>query len=171
MTTATTEPRTDVITAAHKRALRNADSIVFRLYQGQATIEANRDARHSSTGYDEKVTIHCGGARVNDCGRDHTYVPEDEQHRYSGFEMASSGIYDQKIRTLVDRISIGGTCTLLWTRSDNNMITLEKGIAVDHLLLQIRTPKKPNYPDVYLVRTFVGLDNSARMVKIDWNGA
>lgn len=169
MSDTTTAPLTDVITAAHKRALRHADSIVFRLYQGQATIEANLDARRSKTGFDEKVTINCGAARVNDLGREHTYVPEDEYHRYSGFEMAS-GIYNQAIRTLVDRISIGGTLTLLWTRSDNNDITREARIAVDHLHLQIRTPKNPNYPDCYLVRTFVGRDNSARMVKLDWKG-
>lgn len=119
----TTESRTEAITAQFKRALRHADSIVFRLYQGQATIEANRDAHRSPTGFNDKQVLHCGGPNVHDFEREHSWVPESEWHRYTGFHMEFSGIRgDQACRTLVDRLRVGGHAELHWLRGNSSEV-------------------------------------------------
>lgn len=172
----TTEPRNEPVTAQDKRALRHADSIVFRLYKGQATIEANLDAQRSPTGFEQKHLIYVGGAHVTDYSREHSYVPEKEWHRYSGFHMEHSGVrYNHPLRTLVDRLRIGGTASLHWIRGNSSPLTIEAGLVVDVLYLHITQPPmkaatKPPVTDVYMVDYSVSQDNSARMVKVDWNG-
>lgn len=165
-----TEPLSLPVTAQDKRALRNADSIVFRLYQGQATIEANRDGKHTRDGFDAKHTIYVGGAHVTDYSREQTYVPANEQHRYSGFHMEHSAQYSDTCRTLVERLRIGGTASLRWIRNNSSPLTQEAGLVMDELFLVVNHParetgKSPR-PDVYLVDTLVSRDNSARMVKV-----
>jgi hypothetical protein len=170
MTETTTAPRTDAITAAHKRALRHADRIIFRLWQGQATIEAYRDASHSTTGFEEKVTIDVGGARIVDYGRDNgAYVRMDEYHRFYAFHSEMSWKYAsiKTIRTLIDRIRIGGTLSLVWSRDAyRNEYAKNAALHVDTLHLVISHPKM-TAPDEYLVDFQVCADNSARMIQLD----
>lgn len=176
-TTTTTETRDEPITTIDKRALRHADRIVFRLYQGQATIEAYLEPRNprNSTGFEQKHTIYVGGTHVSDYGKTYSWVSAEDGHRYSGFHMESSSQFSPMVRTLIDRLRVGGHVALHWRRDNLNGPTRDAGIVVDDLFLHVtppaaKTAQVPAPPDVYMVRTFVGLDNSARMIQIDWNG-
>jgi hypothetical protein len=166
---ATTEPRTDVITASHKRALRNADSIVFELTSdGQAQIRAIKRAEYSTTGFDQTVTIYVGGARVSDYGKQTKHYPE--QHTYTAFHMEMNSSMDNTVRTLVNRVKIGGFMNLVWTRDNNNELLRHAGLHQDELRLVVSGPEKDGKlppADTYLVEIAVRQDNSARMIKRD----
>lgn len=164
-----TEPITDTVTAQQVKALKNADRVVFRLYKGQATVEAIMDASNprNSTGFEQQVIIYAGGVSVHDYAREHTHVPADEGHRYSGFEMFHSAQYSPQSVTLLGRIRTGATLRLYWVRANNNEILNDKGLVQDQLSLVI---EHNNKRETYLVAVRVGYDNSARMVKLDWNG-
>lgn len=169
----TTEPRREPITAQDKRALRHADSIVLRLYQGQATVEGYLRAGRSPNGFEQHHIIYAGGASITDYGRDHGHVPTDEWHRYTGFESLGSN-YDDKVRTLIDRMRIGSTLGLRWVRDNNSPLTSKAGLVVDQVLLVVNRPAanggKAPRPDVYLAETSCTLRNSARMIQLDGSG-
>lgn len=172
MTTTTTEPRTDVITAAHKRALRHADAICFDLLKdGQAQIRAilREDSRHNTTGFEQVVTIHCGGPRVQDYGRSTRHYPD--AHTYSAYHHEGVATMNDVVRTIVNRIKIGGFVNLVWTRDNNNDILRDANLHQDELRVVISGPEKDGKlppADTYLVEIAVTLDNSARMVMRDY---
>jgi hypothetical protein len=141
---ATTEPRTDVITASHKRALRNADSIVFELTSdGQAQIRAIKRAEYSTTGFDQTVTIYVGGARVSDYGKQTKHYPE--QHTYTAFHMEMNSSMDNTVRTLVNRVKIGGFMNLVWTRDNNNELLRHAGLHQDVALPSLWPAQCPKH--------------------------
>jgi hypothetical protein len=166
MTGTTTDPTTDIITAAHRRALRNADSVSFHLLDGQAFITAHLARENSRTGFDQSVDIMCGAARVTDYTRDHTSVPFDESHRYVGFQYGSHPAYNDVLRTLLDRIRVGCTLELHWLRNNNSESHTRVGYAHDELHLRIMPPHGKGRVEVYKVDEFFGPDNTARMVRV-----
>lgn len=154
-----TEPLTLPVEAAHLRALRNADSVVFRLYNGQATIEANRDARNTPDGFDAKSVIYAGGSLVMDYTNDRT-----GSTGFAAFHMEHSGPrYDVDLATLVGRIAKGDTLQLRWVRGNDSDLTRSLGIVRDELRLRIVKPS--GREESYLVTSSATLDNSARMVR------
>lgn len=171
-----TEPLTLPVTTADKRALRHANTIVVRLYKGQATLEAylRSDDRHNTTGFEQHHVIYCGDTVVTDYGRSHSYVPENEWHRYTGFASIGS-VFSNTIRTLVDRIRVGGTMSVRWVRDNASDVTRDAGLVVDQVYLRITAPAgksglTPNF-DEYLVAVSVSRRNSARMIQLDGSGA
>lgn len=164
MTDTTTAPLTDLVTAAQKRALVNADSVSFHLLDGQAKIVASKE--HGADGFPASVTIYCGAARVTDYGREHTSVPRDEAHRYVGFEYGSHPGYNDVLRTLISRIRPGCTLELHWIRSNNSESHNRVGYAHDELNLRITPPHGKGRVEVYKVDEFFGPDNTARMVRV-----
>lgn len=158
------------IESAQLRALRSADSVVFRLYQGQATIEANRDARNSPDGFDAKSVIYAGGERVSDytrTGDNDGYAMGNRRNGgrgYAAFHMEHSGPkYSRDLATLISRLAVGNTVKLEWVRGNDSELTREAGIVRDELRLVIVKGKRE---ESYLVESSATLDNSARMVRL-----
>ncbi len=153
-------PRVEPITRQDKRALASADSVVFRLYQGQATIEANLDAARSSTGFDEMHTIHCS-ASVLDYSAEGSTVREPAD--YQGFHMEHSGVkYNDDLRSIVSRIAVGDSVRLAWQVNSSGNLR-ESGWVRDELRLVLTNDKGKH--ETYIVDVQVGPDNTARMIK------
>lgn len=157
MTTTTTA---NVITAQDRRALRSADSVVFRLYQGQATIEAILRGRGTSTGFDQTHYVFASTS-VRDYSAE-TYCVEAEG--YTGFVMFHCGVgHNDRLATLVDALAIGSTVRLAWVRGNDNENNRSIGWVRDELSLIVTSAK--GKVSTFLVDVQVGPDNTARMVK------
>ena len=157
------------VSAQDKRALRHADSVVFRLWKGQATIEAIRDGRDTADGFDAKHILYVGAAHVADY---HPGVsPEPGQRHWAGFHMEHH--FNAKTRTLMDRLVVGGRVELHWVRNNTTEVVTEAGLVRDELYLHVLDrPGKtgtPARPAVYLVTFYVGYDNTARLIRLEWD--
>lgn len=149
----------ETVTAQHVRALKHADSIVFRHYEGQTTVEAHRDGAHTSTGFADVVTIYAEST-VTDYGRETSWQPADA---YTCFHMEHASQFAPVAATLVGRIAAGDTLRLEWIRDNNNDLTRAAGLHVDELRIVIT--KKNGKRETYTVDVQVSLDNSARMIR------
>lgn len=149
------------ITSEALRALRHADTIVFRLNDGQATIEASIDARNSRDGF-EHTSVSYVAHDVTDYERGRSDVPMSER-RYSGFVYMGSAKFDQVTQTLLTRIAKGDTVTLAWRYGNGVPVLRDVGYRTDDLRVLITKPS--GRVETYLVESSTGPDNSARMVK------
>jgi hypothetical protein len=153
------------IDASHIRALRNADSVVFRLYKGQATVEANMRAESSRDGFEHQTTIYADHA-VTDYERTDGYAMSDGPTQYSAFEMFHSGAkYSDELGSLVGRLAKGDVITLIWRRGAGSTEgTRNAGMIVDDL--QVRITKPSGKRETYLL-AYQACDpnSSARMVR------
>lgn len=158
----TTEPLVTPIDAQDRRALKHADSVLFRMHRGQATVEAVKRGENTHDGFEQKHTIFCAGtvtAYQRDASVDHGFTTDC----YSAFHSRQSAQFDPTLRTLLDRIRLGDTLTLAWTRGNDSENTRSIGWHRDELRLVITSDKGKR--EVYLVAVEVGPDNSARMVQ------
>lgn len=159
-----TTPLVLPIEATHIRALRNADSVVFRLYKGQATIEANRDADNSPDGFEHRTTIYTAHS-VTDYGRSDGSAMSDGPTQYTAFEMFHSGAeYNDELGTFVGRLAKGDTVKLMWRRgAGSSETTNNAGLVVDDLMVCITKPS--GRIETYLLSYQVSHDNTARMIR------
>jgi hypothetical protein len=142
----------------------HADSVVFRLHKGQATIEAYKDGRNTADGFEARHNIYAR-ATLRDYSADHYYVEPADLPRFNGFVIKHSGVrFNDDLRTLIGRLGIGDTVTLAWTRGNNNENNRGIGWSRDELRLIIAKPKGKT--ESYLVDVNVGPDNSARMITL-----
>lgn len=161
MTAATTEALVIPVTAQDRRALRHADSVVFRLYKGQATVEATLRGDRSTCGFDQTHSVYAD-ASVRDYSASHYAVGTEG---YTGFVMFHSGVaYNDTLATLVDAMAVGSTLRLEWTRGNDNENNRQVGWVRDELRLVVTGAKGKTQS--FLVDVQVGPDNTARMVKI-----
>ena len=176
MTDTTTEILDLPLEAHHVKALKNADWITFRGYQGQATVEAGLREEHSPTGFEQRTTVYCGPTQVEDYSKgNEEWVRERVRtHGYSCFTMIHASKFCPPIQTIVRRLKAGQRLQLRWVRS-NNTDTLDKyGLVHDELRLVVLTAVKAKYDglpitwtrDEYNIDEFVGEDNSARYCRI-----
>lgn len=148
------------VSAQDRRALRSADSVVFRLYQGQATVEGTLRGDKTSSGYDQTHTVFAETS-VRDYSAEHYAVGAEG---YTGFVMFHSGVaYNAVLSTLVDAMALGSTLRLEWTRGNDNENNRQVGWVRDELRLVVTSPK--GKVSTHLVDVQVGPDNTARMVK------
>jgi hypothetical protein len=158
MTTATAFSRP--VSAQDRRALRSADSVVFRLYQGQATVEANLRGDRTSNGFDQKHTVFAETS-VRDYSAEHYAVGAEG---YTGFVMFHSGVrYNPVLDTLVEAMAPGSMLRLEWTRGNDNENNRQVGWVRDELRMVVISAK--GKVSTFLVDVQVGPDNTARMVK------
>lgn len=154
------ETITAAITAAQARALRNADTITFHHRDGVGYIRAHKDARNSDTGFDQVVEIPARMSLIQDYSKEHSH---GEPFDYDAFHSEHSAQFDGVTRTIVKALRPGREFVLEWWRDNRSPVTEQQGVVVDALRIRVGVDGKP--ADTYLVDTFVGLDNSARMVR------
>lgn len=148
-----TSTTSTTVTAAQTRALRHADSICFDTDQ----IRAIRRADNSSTGFEETVTIPVALHRVD--------AFDGSSGPFRCFAMTMSAQYDRRAQTFVRKVWSGSMIALTWTRGDSSPITREAGIVVDHLDVSVSN-NGGKLADTFRLSTFIGLDNSARMIQV-----
>lgn len=164
MSTTETTPLVLPIELTHIRALRNADSVVFRFHNGQATIEANMRAESSRDGFEHQTTIYARNA-VTDYELNDGYAMSDGPTQYSAFEMFHSGAkYNDELGTFVGRLGKGDIVTLMWRRGAGSCeTTREARLVVDDLMVRITKPS--GRTETYMLAYQVSRDNTARMVR------
>lgn len=148
------------VSAQDRRALRSADSVVFRLYQGQATVEGIQRGDRTTSGFDQTHTVFAETS-VRDFGAASYCVGAEG---YTGFVMFHSGAaYNATLATLIDAMAVGSTLRLEWTRGNDNENNRQVGWVRDELHLVVTSAK--GKASTFLVDVQVGPDNTARMVK------
>jgi hypothetical protein len=164
MTSTTSTIPTTVIERSHLRAIRNADSIVFRTHEGQSTIELKLGAHRSKSGFEQTEYLYCKD-RITDYSRAHTFVEPDERAKfYSAFHMEHTGVkYNPDLESVMARIKVGDLLGLHWTTNNSSTNTDGIGWVRDELRLEILHLN--GTAERYLVEVNVGPDNSARMVR------
>lgn len=154
---------THIVTAQQAKALRTADAICFDTHpdkQGGQVKQIRAIFREEGDRSEYTVTVPVEVVRLQD------YSKDGARGDYSAFEMVMSAKYDDAWQTMARRIKAGSVLGLTWHRDNASPITEEAGIKVDMLDLKVEnTVRGKRVCDTFRVRTWVGLDNSARMVK------
>lgn len=149
---------TDLIelTAQDVRALKHADDLCFDHHaDGTGQIRAIIRAENSPTGFEQVHTITATMSRIESYGKSHD--------AYTGFESVNAR-YNAEISTIVRHLRVGASFSLHWVRDNSSPVLRDAGLVRDELRIftQARNAKTGN---TFHVRTFVGLDNTARMIK------
>ncbi len=142
-----------LITASQARSIRRADALCF---DGDMSGEGQiRAITRGTAGISETThTVPVESNRVNN------YSPVEGP--WTCFTMLMSAQYDDLAQTLVRRIKAGSRIGFVWTRDNRSPVTEEAGIVVDMLDVKVQNG---NVCDTFRVATYIGLDNSARMVR------
>lgn len=150
------------------RALKHADALCFdHLPDGTGRIRAIVRADRSSNGFEQTHEIQAVFSRIDDyegTRAGETALARDEAYTYSGFYMSTSARFDPVVATLVRRLKVGSTFGFKWVRDNRSPVTERAGVVVDYLTLRVQS-RNASIADEYLVATYVGLDNTARMVR------
>lgn len=144
---------TRTMTTEEARAIRGADALCFD-HDSDGNGQIRAVTRGKDWGHEHTVTIPVEFSRVNN------YGPTDGP--WTCFAYIGSAQYDDRARTLVRRMRAGTAVAFVWTRDNSSPVTNEAGIVVDMLDVKVGNGSTV---DTYRVETFVGLDNSARMVR------
>lgn len=148
-----------ILTEQDVRALKHADALCFdHLRDGTGRIRAILRAENSPTGFEQTHEILAHSSRVEDYER----TPHDGGH--TAFAMLMSAKYNDRAQTIARHLRKGGQFTLHWVRDNNSPVTREAGIVVDFLDVRIAS-RTGSAVDVFRVDTYIGYDNTARMVK------
>ena len=142
---------TTEISAQEARIIRTADSLCFdHTADGDGYIRAIfRDEHVEGT-----FTVRVESSRVNN------YGPNGGP--YTCFTMIHSARYDDVACTLARHIRKGSRIAFVWTRDNASPVTKEAGIFVD--MLDVKVLNGSAW-DTFRVATYIGYDNSARMVR------
>lgn len=142
-------------TAPEARAIRNADSLCFdHRPDGTGVIRAIKRAENSDTGFEQTITVPVETSRVQNYG--------SGTGPYSACAVMLWAQTEPRVRTVTRRIKTGSRVAFEWSRDDNSPVTTEAGVVVDHLDVVIGNGR---VTDTIRVSTFIGLDNSARMIR------
>lgn len=140
-------------TPSEARAIHTADSLCFD-GDGDGNGFIRVIVRANSNEAERTITIPVESNRVNN------YGPGDGP--WTCFAMVMSAQYDDIARTLMRRIRSGSRIAFVWTRDNSSPVTKEAGIVVDMLDVKVMNG---NVCDTFRMATFIGLDNTARMVR------
>lgn len=140
------------------RKLRIADSICFdsdsRYPEGEDRIRAITRATDRAT--EQIYFVGCESVLTN-------YGGDQMPNGWHAFDMIHSAQHTPEWRTIASFITAGCSLTLHWHRNNASPVTDEAGLVVDYLNLRVN---KPNGKVLtFRIRDFVGLDNSARMIR------
>lgn len=144
------------ITNAEARAIKHADTLCFDHHaDGTGCIRAIQSADNSPSGFEQTITVEATSSRVNN------YGPQADA--FTGFSHCGSAKFSDVARTLVRHLRPGSQFTMRWTRDNSSPITRDAGLYVDLLHLTVQHGRTT---DCFLVDYSVGLDNSARMIRV-----
>lgn len=150
-----------VLTSTDLRDLRRADSLIF---ESGPHIET---ATHSQIRVIVRGNDREGERTIRipvlECRVDN-YGPDSPTGAWACFEMAMSAQHTPHVATLARLLRTGHSVRFVWTRGDASPVTREAGIVVDHLDVLV-IDRNGNALAMLRLRTFVGLDNTARMIK------
>lgn len=145
--------RVSGLSAVEARTIRNATSLCFdHDRDGNGYIRAitrGDDADHERT-----LTVPIESSRVQNYGAG--------DGPWDCFDMVMSAQYDDLAQTMLRRIRTGSRVAFVWTRDNASPVTRDAGLVVDMLDVKVHNG---NVVDTFRVRTFVGLDNSARLIR------
>jgi hypothetical protein len=155
---------THTITAQDRRAMRSADTLVLQLYKGEASIRCIMRADRSATGFEQEHRISCDYTM-----RDLRRPASGVKVNYVASHYAGSVNYhsdsNRPLHTIMRRMAVGSRVTLDWVRSNQSPVLDDAHMVRDELRLTIVGAKGGT--ESFLVAISVGLDNSARMIRID----
>lgn len=143
-----------VLDAQDARNIRKADAICFDYDDGYGNPRIRAIIRGNDREGERTLAVPVLDQRV----QDYTGATGAVQ----AFAMTMHAQHDAIARTLVRHIRAGSTISFRWTRGNDSPVTKDAGLVVDHLDVQVTNGK---VTDTFRVETYIGLDNSARMVK------
>lgn len=143
------------LTTKQIRALKDADSVSFSVYNGETLIKAW--FRETDEVSEYTVTISTEYNTVHNYGT-------GGENGYACFAMIGSSKYDAAWQTIVHDMRTGCAVALKWTRNNSSPVLDEAGIVQDHLDMTVQNPS--GRARTYRVATYVGRDNTARMVRL-----
>jgi hypothetical protein len=143
----------DGVTAQQVRALRHADTICFD-HLPDGTGRAIRRAENTGSGFEETIDVPVESSRVQN------YGPGNGP--WVGYASTLSAPYDTVTQTILRRIRTGSRVAFVWTRDNSSPVTKAAGIVVDLLDVVVQNG---TVADTFRASTFIGLDNSARMIQ------
>jgi hypothetical protein len=141
-----------ILTAQQARDIRNADAVCFDHDGEVSRIRAIYRADDARGTGEITVTIPLDNARI-EC-----YDGQRGAH-VTCFDMVMSAQHVPEWRTVCKRLRSGSDVRLLWVRGNSSPVTRDAGLVVDYLNVIVNG-------EHYRVGNYVGLDNSARMVRV-----
>lgn len=156
------------LTSIQASAIRKADSICFdhspaddaaTTGNSHGQIRAITEGhRHGCEGQITLV-VPIESSRMNNYG--------EARGPFVAFDMIGSAQHDVGWRTVCRQIKAGSRIAFVWTRDNGSEVTREAGLVIDMLDVKVQNG---NVCNTYRVRTYVGHDNSARMVRVARRG-
>lgn len=148
------------ITKAHIRALKHADfiSLTWDIDKGYA-IHASIEKEHSSTGYDERVTIPCTGGMDNYSG----WGNQTHTEPVTAYHLIHNPAMLLDIQTWLNTLRENDTLYILWKYCNDTEYLRKAGLHTDDVsVIVIRQGK---LIAEYNIGSSTGPDNSARMIR------
>jgi hypothetical protein len=145
------------------KALRNADAVCFRIYQGVPTIECIKKDRDEFGGLERRRDITVEGSIS------HAYWSIDERVEFtSAFCMFSSARFTEQWRTVCDLLRVGDSLKIEF-RADHgtNGNLKDANLHADELYLRVERGEGANRKRLYFfLESQVSPSNSARMCQL-----
>lgn len=141
------------ITSIDARTIRNADALCFD-HDSEGNGQIRTITRGNDSDHERTLTVPVESSRVNN------YGPGDGP--WACFAMLMSAQHNDVARTLARHIRKDSRIAFVWTRDNSSPVTKGAGIVVDMLDVKVQNG---SVCDTFRVATFIGLDNSARMVR------
>lgn len=141
-----------MLTSADAAAIKAADTLCFDTIGERTTIRAITRAT-------ERVS-----EVVTTIGVDHVWLNDysGASGDYTAYATLMNARHDDVTRTMARHLRKGSVLALRWTRGNDSPVTREAGLVVDHLDVVVSNGKAA---DTFRVATYIGRDNSVRMVK------
>lgn len=150
-----TDTTAHLLTRDDVRDLRKAHALCFD-HNSEAT-RIRAITRPSEREGERTISIPVTANYVQD------FTPGTKPEDYDCFHMEMHAMHDPATATWVRLVKPGMSLGFLWTRGNASPVTNEAGVVVDALDLRVFKDGVPQY--VFRIATFVGLDNTARMVR------
>lgn len=145
------------------KALRNADAVCFRIYQGVPAIECIKKDHDEFGGLERRRDITVEGS-IN-----HAYWSHEERVEFtSAFCMFGSARFTEQWKTVTELLRVGDTLKIEF-RGDHgtNGLCKDAGLHADELYLRVERGEGTNRKRLwFLLESQVSLSNSARMVQL-----
>lgn len=150
------------------KALRSATTLCFDHSKDHGTGIRAIHRKGEGAAYYDNETVHkvpVGDSRINNYSRErYPSSGSGVDQEYTCFAYIGSAMFDANVQTFVKACKVGRSLGFRWVRDNSSPVTTEAGIVVDHLDVLI-FDANGSAEFCSRMSTFIGLDNSARMVK------